>query len=231
MAAGIRAGRDYSGMQEVIQPILLPWNARGRNWSLRLKTLTTGIDIKVCRKSPNSPFICFFKKNNPYTRPPSMYLRKTTKISFNCFIRIAKIWKSSWEFHVNHSAPHQLCTQSQLWMCQRTEETRIPHPGRGNDSSKDELGLRVVLTTMLWISTHQQEITVFRVIVQLLLLGDILGTPSNPPGRTEWRTRWFFPKSCVQQGKAGNITFLPEKNSAMQANGKRKFHSSFDYNS
>lgn len=35
-------------------------------------------------------------------------------------------------------------------MCQRTWETGIPHPGRGNDFFRAELGLIVVLTTMLW---------------------------------------------------------------------------------
>lgn len=94
-------------------------------------------------------------------------------------------------------------------------------PWQGNGSSRAELGWTVVLTNMLWISSHQQETAVFRVILQLLLLGDVLGTPSNPCGRTERRTRWFFPKSLCSREKLATSHFY-QKNQCHASKWKKE---------
>lgn len=114
---------------------------------------------------------------------PSIYLRNTTKVSFNSFIRIAKIWQSYWEF------PRKPLSSTAEPSPHTDPSPNVPKDV--GDSNSTPWQRKWLLQSWTWFNSGphnhavkypltKQEIAVFRVILQLLLLGDVPGTPSNP---------------------------------------------------
>lgn len=182
---------------------------------------TTATALEVLGAMPNSPV----KRKSQTTR---LLLSSSSgtqlKISFSSFIKIAKIWKSYQSFYGNHSDP---------WQNHHCTDPSLSVPNNIQDSSytpwKRKWPLQGWTQRRCKISTHHHRgsgwfcSSVRRVMSW--------GGRSNPRGKTGQRTRWFFPQEMCAAGKSTHHHASTKKATAIQPNGKRKFHSSSDYDS